>query len=143
MKASAVTTGSARSTPGTAATAAASSSGRSPASPETTCSAARPAIVSTTSVKARSTAPLASWIAHTRATPQEMARAERPSPAASPRAKRSDIRSPRAIYHTIVMAAALTPEDGARRSTLVPGTSVPAARASAMASGRLQVLMFP
>ena len=43
----------------------------------------------------------------------------------------------------IVTAAALTPEEGASTRTFAPGTNAPASCASASASGRLQVLMFP
>jgi len=58
------------------------------------------------------------------------------------RVKRRAMRSD-AIYHTMVIAAALTPEDGASTSTFAPAASVPAASASDMASARLVVLVFP
>ena len=99
-------------------------------------------MVSITSTKARSTARFASQTPATSATPHATASTVSARRAALPRVKRRAMRS-HAIYHTMVIAAALTPEDGASTRTFAPAASVPAASASAMASARLVVLVFP
>src|SRR5437870_4521376 len=82
VNAAALTTGTASSTPGTAAARVATSSEKSAPWPAAISSAARPAIVSTTSTNANSTARFTTSMAHTSATPNASAmrvRARRPT----------------------------------------------------------------
>jgi hypothetical protein len=93
VKAVPLTTGAASSTPATAATASATASGNAPPSPALTCSAARPAMPSTTSVKARMTSSFARSMAHTSATPHASAISVSDRRGSVARRKRSGMRS--------------------------------------------------
>src|SRR5262245_3984931 len=91
VNADALTTGTASSTPSTAWICRAVSSGRSDRSPALTCSAARPAMVSTISLNALKTVRLTRSIAQTSATPAATAHTVSSNRTVPPRMKRRGI----------------------------------------------------